>query len=183
MQGASHIGPTGLKLQHHRHSLGAVLAARLDLCKDVEIAESAVISIKNFDGSYYQPWSLEVDILLEQKQDLSIVDGTDEAQVNTPDLKRWKKQPRIARWIILPTMERSLQLQYGIPYGTQTLWNQLKEDNKSNMKLNVCALPVQITLVILGNCENMQQYTLKILRHVNDFILWKYSMTISSKMA
>jgi hypothetical protein len=57
---------------------------------------------------------LEVEILLEQQQVLSIVDGTEEA----PDAKKanhatvfkaWEKQHRIARSTILLVMERSLQ--------------------------------------------------------------------------
>ena len=43
------------------------------------MAESTAISIKKFDGMDYKSWSLEVEILLEQKQVLGIVDGTEEA--------------------------------------------------------------------------------------------------------
>jgi len=48
------------------------------------MAESTTISIKKFDGSDYKRWSLEIEILLERKPVLGIVDGTrrhDRAQI------------------------------------------------------------------------------------------------------
>jgi len=50
------------------------------------MAESTSISIKKFAGTDYKSWSLEVEILLEQKQVLGIVDSTEEA----PDAKNAK---------------------------------------------------------------------------------------------
>ena len=47
------------------------------------MAESTAITIKKFDGTDYKSWSLEIEILLEQKQVLGVVDGTEEA----PDAK------------------------------------------------------------------------------------------------
>jgi hypothetical protein len=52
---------------------------------------------------------LEVEILLEQKQVLGIVDGKEEAPEDTTELKSWKKQNGIAQSTILLAMERSLQ--------------------------------------------------------------------------
>jgi hypothetical protein len=46
------------------------------------MAESTAITIKKFDGTDYKSWSLEIEILLEQKQVLGIVDGTEEAPWN-----------------------------------------------------------------------------------------------------
>ena len=40
------------------------------------MAEMTAITIKKFDGTDYKSWSLEIEILLEQKQVLGIVDGT-----------------------------------------------------------------------------------------------------------
>jgi hypothetical protein len=51
------------------------------------MAESAVISIKTFDGTDFKTWTLEVAILLEQKQVLGIVDGTKEAPEDATELK------------------------------------------------------------------------------------------------
>jgi hypothetical protein len=58
---------------------------------------------------------LEIEILLEQKQVLGIVDGTEEAPdaKDATEFKAWKKQHGIARLTILLGMERSLQQQYG----------------------------------------------------------------------
>ena len=83
------------------------------------MAGSTAISIKKFDCTDYKSWSLEVEILLEQKQVLGIVDGTEEAPdaKNAKDMtgfKAWKQQHGIARSTILLVMERSLQQQYGV---------------------------------------------------------------------
>jgi hypothetical protein len=88
------------------------------MCTDDKMAESTVISIKKFDGTGYKSWSLEVEILLEQKQVLGIADGTEEAPdaknaKNATEFNAWKKQHGIARSTILLAMERSLQQQYG----------------------------------------------------------------------
>ena len=61
------------------------------------MAVSTAISIKKFDGTDYKCWSLEVEIILEQKQVLDIVDGTEEAPEYATELKEWKKQHGIAR--------------------------------------------------------------------------------------
>jgi hypothetical protein len=55
------------------------------------MAVSIATSIKMFDRPDYQSWSLEVEILLEQKKVLSIVDGTEEAPEDATELKSWKK--------------------------------------------------------------------------------------------
>jgi hypothetical protein len=51
------------------------------------MAESTAISIKKFDGTDYKSWSLEVEILLEQKQVIGNVDGTEEAPEDATELK------------------------------------------------------------------------------------------------
>ena len=82
---------------------------------------------------------MEFELLLEQKQVRGIVDGTEEA----PDAKdateftAWKNQRGIARSAILLAMERSLLQPYGVQKDTKALWDQLKEDYKSKVKLKV----------------------------------------------
>jgi len=146
------------------------------------MAKSTAIAIKKFDGTDYKSWSFEVEILLEQKQVLGIVYGTEEA----PDAKNakdatefnaWKKQHGIARSTILLALERSLQQQYGIPKDAKALWDQLKEDYKSKVKLNVCALHDEMSAVKLSNCENVHEYASKIQGYVNDFNLCAESST------
>jgi len=146
------------------------------------MTESTAISIKKFHGTDYKSWSLEVEILLEQKQVLGIVDGTEEAPENTTELKSWKKQHGIARSTILLAMERSLQQQYGVQKDAKALWDQLKEDYKSRVKLNVWALREEISAVKLRDCENVQEYASKIQGHVNDFNLCADSLTGSGLM-
>jgi len=135
------------------------------------MAESTAILIKKFDGTDYKSWSLEVEILLEQKQILGIVDGTEEAPEDATELKSWKKQHGTARSTILLAMERSLQQQYGVQKDAKALWDQLKEDYKSKVKLNVWALRDEMSAVKLSNCENVQEYASKIQSYVNDFNL------------
>jgi len=103
-------------LRHHRHGFGGVQTDRLDTCTDDKMAESTAISIKKFDGTDYKSWSLEIEIPLEQKHVLGIVDGTEEAPdaMDRTEFKVWKKQHGIAQSTILLTMERSLQQQYGV---------------------------------------------------------------------
>jgi len=149
---------------------------RLDTCTDDKMAESTAISIKKFDGTDYKSWSLEVEILLEQKQVLGIVDGTEEAPdaknaKDATEFKAWKKQHGIARSTILLAMERSLQQQYGVQKDAKALWDQLKEDYKSKVKLNVWALRDEMSAVRLSDCENVQEYASKIQSYVNDFNL------------
>ena len=141
------------------------------------MAESTAISIKTFDGTEYKSWSLEVEILWEQKQVLGIVDGTEEAPEDTTELRSWKKQHGIARSTILLAMERSLQQQYGVQKDSKALWDQLKEDYKSKVKLNVWALRDEMSAVKLSNCENVQQYASKIQGYVNDFNLCAENLT------
>jgi hypothetical protein len=50
------------------------------------MAESTAISIKKFDGPDYKSWSLEVEIRLEHKQVLGIVDGTEVVLATGPVL-------------------------------------------------------------------------------------------------
>jgi hypothetical protein len=59
-------------------------------------------------------------------------------------------------------MERSLQQQYGVQKDAKALWDQLKEDYKSKVKLNVWALRYEMSIVRLNNCENVQQCASKI---------------------
>jgi len=68
-------------------------------------------------------------------------------------------------------MERSLQQQYGIQKDVNALWDQLKEDYKSKMKLNVCALWDEMSAGWLSDCEKEQEYASKIHGYVNDFNL------------
>jgi len=125
---------------------------------------------------------LEVETLLEQKQGLGIVDGTEEAPdaknaQDTTEFKAWKKQHRIARSTILLAMERSLQQQYGVQKDAKALWDQLKEDKKSKVMLNVWALRDEMSEVKLSNCENVQEYASKIQGYVNDFTVCAESST------
>jgi hypothetical protein len=155
---------------------------RLDACTDDKMAESTAITIKKFDGTDYKSWSLEIEILLEQKQVLGIVDGTEEAPdaKDGTEFKAWKKQHGIARSTILLAMERSLQQQYGVQKDAKALWDQLKEDYKSKVKLNVWALRDEMSAVRLSDCENVQEYASKIQSYVDDFNLCADTDTSSS---
>jgi len=135
------------------------------------MAELRAITIKKFDGTDYKSGSFKVEILLEQKQVLGIVDSTEEAPEDATELKSWKKQHGIARSTILLTMERALQQQYGVQTDSKALWDQLKEDYKSKVKLNVWALRDKMSAVRLSNCDNVQEYASKIQSYVNDFNL------------
>jgi hypothetical protein len=92
-------------LRHHRHGLGGVQTDRLDACTDDLMAESTAISIKKFDGTDFMSWSLEIKILVEQKQVLGIVDGSEEAPEDATELKSLKKQHGIAWSTILLPMQ------------------------------------------------------------------------------
>jgi len=152
---------------------------RLDTCTDDMMAESTAITIKKFDGADYKSWSLEIEILFEQKQVLGIVDGTEEApdSKDRTEFKARKKQHGIARSTILLAIERSLQQQYGVQKDPNALWDQLKENYKSKVKLNVWALRDEMSAVKLSNCENVQEYASKIQGYVNDFNLCAESST------
>jgi hypothetical protein len=56
------------------------------------MAKTTAITIKKFDGRDYKSWRLKVEICLQQKQVLGIVDGTEKAPDDTAELKSWKKQ-------------------------------------------------------------------------------------------
>jgi len=146
------------------------------------MAKLTATSIKKFDGTDYKSWSLEVEILLEQKQVLGIVDGTEEAPEDATQLKSWKKQHGIVRSTILLAMERSSQQQYGVQKDAKALWDQLKEDYKSKVKVNDWALRDEMSAVKLRDCENVQEYASKIQGHVNDFNLCADSSTGSGTM-
>jgi len=148
------------------------------------MAESTAITIKKFDGTDYKSWTLEIEILLEQKQVLSIVDGTEEAPDTTDatEYKAWKKQHGIARSTVLLAMERSLQQQYGVQKDAKALWDQLKDDYKLKVKLNVWALRDEMSAVKLRDCENVQKYASKIQGYVNNFNLCANSSTGSGMM-
>jgi hypothetical protein len=86
------------------------------MCADNKMAQSTVIMIQEFDRKDYKHWSLEVEILLQQEQVLSIFGGTEQV----PDLmnakcatvfKTWTEQHRIVQPTILLAMERLLQQQ------------------------------------------------------------------------
>jgi hypothetical protein len=109
------------------------------------MAESTAISIKKFDGTDYKSCSLEVEILLEQKQVLGIVNGTEEEPdaknaKDATEFKAWKKQHPITRSTILLAMERSVQQLYGVKKDAKALWDQLMEGYKSKVTLNVWVL-------------------------------------------
>jgi len=148
------------------------------------MAESTAISIKKFDGTDNKSWSLEIEILLEQKQVLGIVDGTEEAPdaKDGTEFKAWNKQHGIARSTVLLAMERSLQQQNGVQKDAKALWDQLKEDYKSKVKLNVWALQDEMAAVKLRDCENVQEYASKIQGYLNDFNLCADSSTGSGTM-
>jgi hypothetical protein len=46
---------------------------------DYMMGESTTTRMKRFDGTDYKSWSLEIEILLQLKQVLGIVDSTEEA--------------------------------------------------------------------------------------------------------
>jgi hypothetical protein len=52
-------------------------------------------------------------------------------------------------------LERLLQQQYGVQKDAMALWNQLMEDYKSKVKLNVSALPDEMSAVKLGDGGNV----------------------------
>ena len=72
---------------------------------------------------------------------------------------------------ILLAIERSLPQQYGIQKDAKALWNQLMENHKSKVKLNVWAWRDEMSAVRSSDCENVQEYALKIQSYVNDFNL------------
>jgi hypothetical protein len=63
------------------------------------------------------------------------------------EVKAWKKQHRITRFTIHLVMERSLQQLYGVQNKGNVLWDQLKEDDRLKVKLNVWALCNEISAV------------------------------------
>ena len=144
-----------------------------------------MISITKFDGTDYNRCSFEIKILSKQKQVLGIFDGTEEA----PDVKyrtefkAWKKQYGIAHLTILLAMETSLQQQYGVQKDSKALWDQLKEDYKSKVRLNVYALRDEMSALQLRDCENVQEYASKIQGYVNDFNLCVESSTSTMPMS
>jgi hypothetical protein len=70
-----------------------------------------------------------------------------------------------------------LQQQYGVQKDAKALWDQLKEDYKSKVKLNVWALHDEMSAVKLSDCKNVQEYASKIQGYVNDFNLSVESST------
>jgi len=126
-----------------------------------KMAESTAITIKKFDCTDYKSWCTEIEILLEQKQVLGIVDGTEEApEKKSKEYKEWKKQHGVACSTILLAMERPLQQQYGVQKDPKALWDQLMEDYKSKVQLNVWSLRDETSAVKLSDCENVQEYAL-----------------------
>jgi hypothetical protein len=83
---------------------------------------------------------------------------------------------------ILLAMGRSLQQLYGIQKDAKALCDQLKEDYKSKMKLNVSALRDDMSAAKFSNCENVQEYASKTQGHVNDFDLCANSSTGNGTM-
>jgi hypothetical protein len=72
----------------------------------MKMAESTDITFKKFEGTDYKSWSLENEILFDEKQVLVIVDSTEQG----PDAKdgtefnAWKKQHGITRSTFLLAM-------------------------------------------------------------------------------
>ena len=64
-----------------------------------------------------------------------------------------------------------MQQQYGAQKDAKALWDQLKEDYKLKVKLNVWALRDEMSAVGLSDCENVQEYASKIQSYVIDFNL------------
>jgi len=126
----------------------------LGMYTEDKLANSTGITIKKIDSMDYRSWSLEIKVLLEQKQVLGMLDGTEEAL----DAKDWtefkasKMQHGIAQSTILLTMERSLHQQYGIQKDAKVMWDQLKKDYKSKVKLNGCTLPDELSAATLSDC-------------------------------
>jgi hypothetical protein len=146
------------------------------------MAESTAISIKKFDGTDYKSWCLEVEILLEHKQVLGIVNGTEEEPdaknaKDATEFKALKKHHPITRSTILLAMERSVQQLYGVKKDAKALWDQLMEGYKLKVTLNVWVLRDEMSAVKLSNSENVQEYASKIQGYVNDFNFYAESST------
>jgi len=62
------------------------------------------------------------------------------------------------------------------------MWDLLKENYKSKVKKNVSALSDEMSAVKLRDCENVQEYTSKMQRYVNDVNLCANSSTGSGTM-
>jgi hypothetical protein len=152
---------------------------RLKECTDDKIAESIAISNKKFDIIDYKVWRLEIEILLEQKQVIIIVNSTAEAPdaQDGTEFTAWKKQHEIPWSTILLAMERSLQRQNSVSEDTKASWDRLKEDYKSKVKLNVSPLQDNMSAAKLKDCENGQKSASKIQGYVNNFNLCAESST------
>ena len=97
----------------------------------------------------YKSWSLEIEIHLEQKQVLGIVNGTHETleAKDRTEFKALKKQHQTAQLTILLAMEPSSLQQYHVQNDLTALCDLLREDHKLNWKLNVLALQDKMSAV------------------------------------
>jgi len=89
----------------------------------------------------YTSWSLEIAIVLEQKQVLGIVDSTETALdvKDRTEFDPWKMQHGITWLTIALALEPSLHSQYGIQKDAKALWELFEEDDKAKAKRNVLA--------------------------------------------
>jgi hypothetical protein len=77
---------------------------------------------------------------LEQKQVLGIVDATEEEPEDATEPKSLQEAARNRTVDHSPRDGAVLQQQYGVQKDGIALWDQLKDDYKSKVKLNVWAL-------------------------------------------
>jgi hypothetical protein len=99
-------------------------------------------------------------ILLEQRQVLGSVNSTDEVPdaMDGTEFTAWIKHHLIAQWTIFLVMATTLEQLYSSQKVAKALWNQLKEDYKSKVKVNVESLQDDMSAVRLGDCEYVQDY-------------------------
>jgi hypothetical protein len=93
------------------------------------------------------------------------------------EFQSWKKQHGITWSTILLAMERSWRQQYGVQQDAKALWDQLKQEYKSKVKLNMWASQDEMSAVELRDCENVREYASNIQGYVNDFNLCADSST------
>jgi len=98
---------------------------------DHKIAKLTVISIKMRGSIDYKKGSLEIEMVIEQKQVVGIVNRTGKAtdSIDGTDFTIWMLVHTLSWSTRLLTIERSEHWLSSVQDAVRTLWRQLKENN------------------------------------------------------
>jgi hypothetical protein len=141
------------------------------------IRADSVTSVTKLNGSNYKTWSVQIRLLLEQGHVWRMVGDRRPAELtdtSSTEHQEWEMKEETARSKILLSLEERLQMKYASETDNAAeIWQKLRDDNKSKVKLNVWGIRADLYRTRLGDekGDSIEKYAAWIQQLVDDYDL------------